>query len=299
MLINVVPSAPAPNSTVYLQAQSSSFDIDSAYITWTVNGQVFAQGTGDKNISVPTGPLGSPMQITVNATTQNSGVFSASTAINPSSIGLIWEADTYTPPFYQGKTMRAWGASYKVVAVPEVALNGVLAKPDSLVYKWSKNNSVDGDVSGYGKYVYQGDNSISYTRGGDDISVTVSTSDGTVVGESSITVPVTQAAILIYEDNPLYGVLYNQALDTETLSGDSISLRAEPFFFSLPTVATQSLVWTLNGNAVPDFDGSPSITFARQNKTAGQAVVEASLQSPFALLQGAQKSVTINIDAEP
>jgi len=36
----------------------------------------------------------------------------------------------------------------------------------------------------------------------------------------------------------------------------------------------------------------------RQDKNAGTSVLEASIQSPTALLQGGQESVTININAE-
>ncbi len=213
-------------------------------------------------------------------------------------MNLIWEAQTSVPPFYQGKALLGWGATYKVVAVPEIYENGVAIDPSQLVYTWSKNYSVDENNSGYGKNVYQSDGSINYTRGGDVIGVTVATTDGSVTAQGSITVSPVSSAMLIYLESPLYGVLYNQSLAQATLSGDSITLHAEPFFFSDISSAIGSLSWTMNGASVTNFAGNPSLTLVRQDKTSGTSAIVASLNNPYALLQGAQESVTININAE-
>ena len=296
--IVMTPTNPGPGDTITLSAESSSFDVNSAVLTWTANGSVVTKGTGQKTITLSAGALGKKTTIGLSASVPSLGTFTDSLVINPAVVDLIWEAQTSVPPFYQGKALLGWGGTYKVVAVPEVYENGAAVDPSKLIYTWSKNYSVDASESGYGKNVYQSDGSINYTRGGDTIGVTVATSDGAATAQGSITVSPVSSSILLYLDDPLYGVLYNQSLAQTTLSGSSVSFRAEPLFFSDLSSAIGSLSWTMNGSAVSDFAGNPSLTLVRQDKTAGTSVIEASLNNPYALLQGAQESVTININAE-
>ena len=296
--IDMSPTNPGPGDTVVLTADSSSFDVNSVLLTWTVDGKVISQGAGDKTVTLSAPALGVKSVIDLSAQVPSLGTFTASETISPALVNLIWEAQTSVPPFYEGKALLGWGATYKVVAVPEVSENGTIVNPSRLVYTWSKNYSVDAGKSGYGKNTYQSDGSINYTRGGDIIGLTVATQDGSVSTEGSITVSPITPSLLIYLESPLYGVMYNESLAETSLSGDSITLRAEPFFFSDVTSAIGALVWNMNGSAVSGFAGNPSITLVRQDKNAGTSVLEASIQSPTALLQGGQESVTININAE-
>ncbi len=292
------PTNPGPGDTVTLSAQSSSFDVNSATLTWTANGSVVAKGTGQKTITLSAGGLGKKTVIGLSAQVSGLGTFTDSLTINPALVDLIWEAQTSVPPFYQGKALLGWGATYKVVAVPEVYENGAAVNPSHLVYTWSKNYSVDENSSGYGKNVYQSDGSINYTRGGDVISVTAATVGSAATAQGSVTVSPVSSAMLIYLESPIYGVLYNQSLAQASLSGDSITLHAEPFFFSDISSALSALTWTMNGAAVPNFTGNPSLTLVRQDKTAGTSAIVANLNNPYALLQGAQESVTINTNVE-
>ena len=296
--ITMSPTNPAPGDAVTFTADSSSFDVNSALLTWKANGSVVSSGAGDKTVTLSAGTFGKKTTVSLSAQVASLGTFTDSVTINPAVVNLIWEAQTSVPPFYQGKALLGWGATYRVVAVPEIYENGVAVSPSHLVYTWSKNYSVEQDQSGYGKNIYQSDGSINYTRGGDIINVTVATSDGTVSSQGSTVVSPVTPSVLIYEESPLYGVLYNQSLSAITMSGDSITLAAEPFSFSNVSSALGSLVWNINGSPVSDFAGKQSITLVRQDKNAGTTELVASLQNPRALLQGAQESVTINTNAE-
>ncbi len=296
--IDMSPTNPGPNETVTLTATSYSFNIDSSLITWMVNGSVVSHGLGDKTLTLSSGPLGKQTTVTLSAQVPSLGLFTGSENINPALVNLVWEAQTSVPPFYQGKALLGWGATYKVVAVPQVYENGTLVNPSHLVYTWSKDYSVDSDQSGYGKDTYQSDGSINYTLGGDTVSLSVATTDGSATAQGSVDLSPITPSILIYPESPIYGILYNQSVSQTSLSGDSISLHAEPFFFSDISSAIGSLIWTINGTTAGGFAGNPSITLVRQDPSAGISVVGVSLQSPTAMLQGAQGSVTINIDAK-
>jgi hypothetical protein len=296
--IDVSPTNPGPGDTVTLTANSSSFDVNSALLTWTENGKVVSQGVGDKSLTLSAGTIGKTTSVTLSAQAPGLGTFTASQTINPTLVNLIWEADSSVPPFYEGKSLLSWGGTYKIVALPQIYENGAAVSPSRLVYTWSKNYSVDPDQSGYGKNVYKDDGSINYTRGGDTISLTVATADGKISAADSIAVSPITSSFLIYLESPIYGVMYNRSLSQTELSGDSITLHAEPYFFSDISSAIGALAWNMNGSPVASFAGNPSLTLVRQDKTAGTSVVDASIQSPTELLQGATGSVTINIDAE-
>jgi hypothetical protein len=296
--IDMSPTSPGPGDVVTLTANSSSFPVNSALLIWTENGKVVSQGTGDKTFTLSAGTIGQKISVNLSAQVSGLGTFTASQTIIPALVNLIWEANSSVPPFYEGKSLLGWGGTYKVVAIPQIYENGVAVSPSKLVYTWSKNYSTDPDQSGYGKNVYKNDGSINYTRGGDTINLTIATADGKISAEGSIAVSPVTPSLLIYLESPIYGVMYNQSLSQTELSGDSITLRAEPYFFSNISSALSALVWDMNGSAVADFAGNPMLTLVRQDKSAGTSVVDASIQSPTELLQGAQGSVTINIDAE-
>ncbi len=296
--IDMSPVSPGPGDVVTLTANSSSFDVNSVLLTWTVGGKVISQGDGDKTVILSAPALGVKTIVNISAEVPGLGTFTASQTISPALVNLIWEAQTSVPPFYEGKALLGWGATYKVVAEPEISENGILVDPAHLVYTWSKNYSVDTNQSGYGKNSYQSDGAINYVRGGDTVSLSVATQDGSVSTQGSVTISPITPTVSVYLESPLYGILYNQSLAETSLSGDSITLHAEPFFFSDVSSVIGSLIWNMNSVEVPGFTGNRSITFVRQDKNAGTSVVEAILQSPTAMLQQGQRSVTIDINAE-
>lgn len=298
LTIEMSPTSPAPGETVSLTAESTSFNVNALPITWKSGGKVISSGTGDTTITIPSGAIGTKTVVTASTQVPSLGAFSYSVTISPALVNLIWEAQTSVPPFYQGKALPAWGGTYKVVAAPEVVENGKVVDPSRLVYTWKKNYSVDQSQSGYGKNVYQSDDEINYVNGGDVISLTVATTDGVSSAQNFISVSPQKSAILMYLESPLYGIMYNQSVTETSLSGDSITVHAEPFFFSDLSTALAALTWTVSGTSVQNFAGNPSITLVRQNSDAGTSLVDANIQSPTALLQSADGRITINTNAQ-
>ncbi len=298
LTLTLFPENPRPNETVTARIQSFSIDLDAALITWTVNGKEVSSGVGQKSVSVDSGRLGSLSRIDVSVTTPNASV-SESIVIRPADVSLVWEADTYVPPFYRGKALHSYNGSFRVTAVPEfVGDNGRAIDPKDLIYTWKKNGAVVGEASGYGKNQFVS-TQTSYLREGEDITVEVSSPRESIVASRSVTIQPVVPKIVFYEKSGLYGARYQTAVGNRfSLTNDEVTFVAEPFFFSVTGKNDPVLLstWKLNGRELVDFSGDMEITLRRDNNTAGRSEIRLVLQSTSRVLQGASGLTLITFD---
>jgi len=294
----VSPETPKPNGSVSIKIQSFSIDLDRALIVWTVNGKEENKGVGLKQFNLIAGPNGSTKRVDVTATVVGMGTFKQTVLIKPADVSLIWESDTYTPPFYKGKALHSFNGAFKVIAIPEfIGSDGKRIDPRDLIYTWKKNGEVQGSDSGYGKSTFI-TSQTSYLRQGEYISVEVSSPSENAAGSGSITVIPTVPKLVLYEKSPLYGVQYEKSLTGNTkLENEEITVLAEPYFFSVASNRSNALTyaWTLNGSALSSFANEPEVTL---RKVGGQGVASLSVvtQSLAKLLQGASKNISISYE---
>lgn len=296
--VTVSPETPKPNSSVSIKIQSFSVDLDRALIVWTVNGKEENKGVGLKRFDLTAGPTGSSKRVDIAATVVGMGTFKQTIIIKPADVSMLWESDTYTPPFYKGKALHSFNGSFRVVAVPEfIGSDGKRIDPRDLIYTWKKNGEVQGDASGYGKTSFIG-SQTSYLRQGEEISVEVSSPRENAAGSGSITIIPTVPKLVLYEKSPLYGPQYETAIvKNKNLENEEITVLAEPYFFSVGSSKAGALTyaWTLNGSALPTFANKPEVTL---RKIGGQGVADLSLvvQNQAKLLQGASKNISISYE---
>ena len=145
------PSSPKPGETIDLSIESFVFDINRSSISWYGNGKLITQGVGEKTASVVAGKAGSRLTIEVYALAPGGKKYQVSRTITASSVDLIFEGITYTPPFYKGLSLYTPGADVRVVAFPDLYSGGALLDANKLIYTWKVNGKVLGDDSGYGK----------------------------------------------------------------------------------------------------------------------------------------------------
>ena len=298
LTLTLFPENPRPNETVTARIQSFSIDLDAALITWTVNGKEVSSSIGQKTVSVDSGRLGSLSRIDVSVTTPTLSL-SDSIVIRPADVSLVWEADTYVPPFYRGKALHSYNGSFRVTAVPEfVGDNGRAIDSKDLIYTWKKNGAVVGEASGYGKNQFVS-TQTSYLREGEDITVEVSSPRESIVASRSVTIRPTIPKIIFYEKSGLYGARYQTAVGNRfSLTNDEVTFVAEPFFFSVreKNDPLLSSTWKLNGRELSDFMGDMDITLRRDSNTAGQSEVGITLQHARNVLQGANNVIRITFD---
>jgi len=296
----VSPETPGAGDTVYIQVNGVGSFIGESPIAWTQNGQVIAQGVGKRNVSFTVGGYGSQTVIGVTIRTTQHGTIAKQWTFTPSLVNLVWEAHTTVPPFYDGKALASPGSSVTVTAFPVVVARGVRQSPANLSYQWRLNNQPQADQSGLGFSSFTFPTTQIHSQ--EEVTVTVLLNDGnTKVAYSNISVPIIEPSIVLYQHDPLRGVLYGAALGTGgsfTMPGTEMTVRAEPFFFSVDSAARGNLkyAWQLNGNDTTGPSSAQGELTLRQTGTGrGTADLSVSLQNtdPSKILQGAQSTPKI------
>ncbi|PIP73400.1 MAG: hypothetical protein COW88_02160 [Candidatus Lloydbacteria bacterium CG22_combo_CG10-13_8_21_14_all_47_15] len=272
--VSASPENPVPNERVTIKVASSRFSVDESTITWYVNGEQIRSGIGAKETVLTVGSAGSALRVTVVVEHKKFGTFEVEKTFRPAEVTLVWEADTYTPPFYRGKALPASQADTRIMAFPRIIdeTSGRLVPARELVYLWKVDFRVIEDRSGYGRNTLEFQGAKVYEHR--YVTVDVSTVDGLVTAHAAASISAIQPEIVLYENRPLEGVVYDTALTgSVTIRGEESAIRAEPYFFShSEPVETR---WALNGNAI-EVDGGGTlgwreVTFRKPEDVEGGA----------------------------
>lgn len=299
LLISSSPRYPAPDSSVTLTLQSSLYNLNTSDIVWIVNGKQSAQGTGLKTLALQTGSAGSRIDVVVDISGA-SGAASASATIIPTSVDLLWESDSYVPPFYQGRALASAGSSVRVVAIPNFSRPGSAPMaPGKIVFTWTKDGEVMESLSGLGRSTITLDGPMLF--GTETISVEATASDGSVSGQGVLRIPDTEPQLALYEDHPLFGTLYHRALGTTTfVPSNEMSFVAVPYFAAVTTATTRSLeyAWRVNGSPVAaDTVYSNEITINAASSTGATALIDLSLTHATNYFMSAEHSWRVTFNA--
>ncbi len=297
--ISTDPKYPEPNQSIKISLISYLFDLNRAKIYWYVNGSLYKSGIGVQEINIMSGDSGEGTSINVVANTIEGNKIEKHTTIMPIEMTLLWEADTYTPPFYKGKALLSPESIIKIIALPNIKLkNQKVLNPNNLVYMWIGEGRSDSfsDVnnSGYGK-------NILYTQAplptrDNTIEVDVSSLDNSIKSSKSIKIESVDPNILFYEDDPIKGVLYGRAMvDNFNLKKQEIQLRAEPYFFSTQdkNVGNLTYEWYVNDKKVNK--SGQEITFRQENKkNVGFSNISIDIRNTYRKFQQAVNSFVLN-----
>jgi hypothetical protein len=215
--------------------------------------------------------------------------------VSPQEVALIYEADSYIPPFYKGKGLFNQEGTVRFVALPNMtAANGTRLNPNNLIYKWIINDTVQGSMSGYGRnsFVYK-----SGILGGKvKVEVEVSSTDGKTKGRGLMISSPQDSEVLIYEKNPLFGILYNKELSYTDfrLQDKEITLKTEPFSLSTTNGSGLTYRWSINGGAIPVPENQNYVTLRNSTGQQGTSLINVLVNNPTHILQRTSKSIPIN-----
>jgi len=272
LILVVNPTSPKPNSRAVVEVRAPSLDIARAEIEWLENGKLVDGGVGQTKHSFTAGGAGSAITFTVRVKVLNRETKEESVTVRPASVDLLWQTTSTVPPFYKGKALYPLFGKLSVVALPEVLDQDGRRIPDSeLYYTWQKNIEVLGDLSGRGRNILAlvtPELRFPFT-----VSVVVELADGTEVASDTITINISSPKVLVYENSPLYGVLFNRELgESASLVGQEVVFEVFPLFFGSQNRGGLSYVWYVNGVSMADFSG-PSITLRKTGDEVGGASV--------------------------
>ena len=255
--LSITPKHPAPGDTVRATVKSLLLDLESGNVSWYINGARAPSGAGLAEFEVKAGPLGSVTRVRAAFSEAGFERAVAEALIRPTEIDLLWEADSYTPPFFRGRALPSAGVGLRVEAIPRFKrADGSLVSSRDITFTWRKNGYVIQGVSGRGKSRAILDSPPLF--GTDTISVEARTPDSVFAGEASVRIPTTDPILILYENHPLYGVMYHRALGTQNILPEvEMSFAAVPYFADASDPNDRNLVyeWSVDGNRI---DGDPS-----------------------------------------
>lgn len=293
------PGNPRPGEQVVVEASSRSIDLDRSNLSWKIAGKAAGAGIGKKSITVTVGPSGTSTTVSVTATAPSGQSFSASVVLRPGAVDLLWQADSYTPPFYKGKALLAAKAPIHFSAITATGVGGAVAAEKNLIYTWKKGSVVLGEVSGRGKSSLTLEGPV--TGGSLSVSVEVVDGSGASVGSGFVQVTASDPRVIIYRNDPLQGVLFENALPQDFhFAGQENTLTAYPYFFSSQTrTKSLSYKWAIDGRAAESVPGDQSSIVLRQgNDTFGSSIVTVAVEHLNNLLQDARASLPITFGVQ-
>jgi len=292
--IQTSPQKPGPSEMVQATVTSSTDDLSVADITWTLNDKVMQVGVGKTTFSFQNGDAGQTTRLNVSILTDAGE--SANKDLSFMSLGaiLLWEADTHTPPFYKGKAMMTPKSKVRITAIPSVSNTPDAIITGSLMYTWEHDGAPALENSGYGQ------NSFSFVSPQPGINtlakVAITSLDGEINESMGINLFLGEPMVLFYEDNPLFGILFNNAFGDETVfPGKELTLVAEPYFFPNANLLEPNLSysWSLNGAIVKNT--GRTITFRNESGTKGNSVLTLTATEIKGALQSIVKSLQIHL----
>lgn len=217
------------------------------------------------------------------------------------SVDLLWQAETYTPPFYAGRALPSSHSLVRVVAIPNFVSGGRRLAEADLVYDWQKDFLNIHSTSGRGK------NIMTYRAGqrgsSNTIRVEVSTPDRTRRAEAILVLPVKEPEIIFYGLRESGTVNYATALTSPLLlPGKEYTLLAAPYFFSLAELAAKQVppIWSHGGGLINPSEANPwQLTLLTPSNISvdGSDTISLAARNNLYPLQQASGSLKVNYGA--
>lgn len=297
--VSAEPALPAPREKVVLTLTSYAVNLDTASISWSVNGTPALSGKGVKSFSFFAGEAGEAARVSVSVAPTGGQASIQSITLTPGEVDLVWEAvGSYAPPFYRGKALPSSESEIRVIALPNMKSGGTRLKAENLVYRWKRNQKTELGSSGYAK------NSLSF-KGGyeetlDRVEVTATTQDGAVGARGGAAIAISAPLIVFYEDRPLEGIHYEEALPARfTLGNEEMKVVAEPYFFSSREKDALPFEWRMNGKRTEgNEEDKSSITLRTPVGGSGIAALFLSIVHPSKLMQSKEGGLYLRYSDE-
>jgi len=292
--VEISPTYPRPNQSVYINLSLYTGDLSSAEISWYENGKLASEGTGQTSHSFVTGEAGKSTSIEIRVELLGGPSFSKSFTIIPASVDLVWESDSYVPPFYKGKALHPRQGDLKIVAMPEFVKSGTKISPSKLIYEWSNDTQSYQSQSGYGKNVLT--LSGNFLGREERVQVLVRDPSSNMVAINSITIAPTEPQVVFYENNPYYGYIFDSAMkNTFSLENGEVQVVAAPLYFSNGG-ADLDYGWRLNNSSIQELSESRTAIFRKPEEGSGRSAISLNIGSPGKILQQASGGVVIEFD---
>jgi hypothetical protein len=282
----IEPKTPGPAETVQVKITSFSFDVNTAYFTWLLNGRQVQEGRGKTNFNFTAGKIGSLNTIRVIALTSDNERVEKTISFRPQEVDILWESVSYAPQWYQGKTLPISNSFVRVTAFPYFFKGTTELSYKDLVYKWSLDDQFVQNASGIGQrtFLFRMPRTMEA-----EAKITLFVSDGanTVSRQKSIRIKNQNPKINFYEAHPLEGILSQKALSLKSLKAEErIQIIAVPFFASRLDIENLSFQWEINKRTLENTPENPNLlTFNSSADAKGLFSVNLKIEDPADIFQ--------------
>lgn len=292
--LSLKPEYPTAYQTASAQIVLYGLDIERYEIAWFVNGVLKDRKIGQTEFFFQVGDWGKTTTLAVQVSTPQNGVLTKQLQIIPVEVDLVWETDTFTPPFYKGKAINSSNAVINITALPNFVTNsGQKIDADKLIYRWTVNSKVMGNQSGYGKKTFSLEG--PQTNQSKDIKVEVESIDGNLRAQKIISLRSQNPQIIFYKEDPLLGTLYNKAIKNEyNLIVEELRITAVPFFISPQDNTLYK--WIMNNQVIENDLYKEKLVLRQPTDQTGQSNITLKIQNMDRILQFAEKSFLINFE---
>lgn len=292
--ISISPANPGYGQTVTASVSMSSVNLEESNILWQINGETRKEGIGEKTFSFQTEKNGQAFVIKVTIIDQNGLAYESIYEVSPSEVELIIEPGSFTPPFYKGKSVFIPQGSAKIIAIANILSDGIRISNNNLIYKWKENGILISSNSGKGKNILSVNGSVPIK----DIRINLEVSDtkGNIVGSAATTLTPYNANVIFYENNYLYGKMFNQALvNTKNIgTQEEFLIVAYPFYFNLldETSGATTYKWSVGGESVVT-EGDVNTLLLRQTGAKGETSIFLKIAGVSRIFQYASDSFNL------
>lgn len=291
--VRLNPKTPGVGENFKITLESFSMDLDSSSIVWYVNKDPIKQGVGEKTFTYRAGEFGDILHIQAVILTPSGRRIEKNIDIAPAEIDFLWEAQTYTPPFYKGKALPTYKSLVKVTAIPRY--NNSSSDAKNFMYLWKYNRTLTvGQGIGKNSALIQ----MGYPDSPVPISVEVALPDNSWTGSFNTSIKGKNALVRLYEQAPLLGIKFNHILNGATIgTGNQFTVKAVPYFFSTDDYLNDSLIYTWrvgNKNSIPGLDKSV-MSVTKLGQGAESFSFNLKIQTPKHLLQEGSAAASITL----
>lgn len=291
--VDVSPETPGPNQDVTISLESYTFNINSSQVKWFINDKLATEGTGLKNFTFNTGVSGSKTIVSLKITPKEGKELVQQFTFSPISVDLMWQANTYTPPFYRGKALFSPESEVTFIALPNITNNGSIDDSDA-IYRWSEDYRVKGDKSGFGAntFLYKAPIIIK--------PVTIqansySANNPRLKGVGTVTIEPFATRGIFYEDHPIYGLLLNRALvGSASIDRAEKRITVMPFYFSGSNKnLDMTYKWSIGSVPLDIPVYQNGITVRKTEASEGRALVTVDITNEKNILQTLRAGINV------
>lgn len=245
-VLQVTDGSVTPGSLITLSLKNTSIPLETKNISWLENGSLSEQGLGKATHTLTLGEAGTHTTVTVVVDGEDAN---ADITLVPAMVDLVWEAQSYVPPFYKGRTFPSPGTTITAEALPYFTKDGTIIDRGSVYFTWKYNEQLLQTQSGPGKSSITL-NAPEFAEEG-VLSVEAQTVDGIFSASKKVRIPTTEPYMTLYPVNPLIGVDFLRGGRSTVQTPDTESTFVLfPYFASIKDLLDPiaNISWTIDGN---------------------------------------------------